>query len=286
MAAIAAQDGGIIRWACGRGANSLSFRRYGSCRGSVVFPVPGPLAGVADGYANELARLGYAPASVRLQLKLFADLSEWLPKQGVAAANLTSSDLTRFLDDRRSAGHSRYASSKAVGPILIIGSVWGRPKQIDDEAPGQVEEMLGRFWRYLTIERALAPLTVPSRVWWWNLVGVVSGYRNPMISVLTRRTGDHAMNRIARRMRPRPPQVCFSTIGLTRLKTAFVTRVRTSSKLCWREELAQTLARPRYARRQTEETEPAAVVGVRHGHRERTLTGTFGKTRIAVCAPG
>ena len=65
----------------------------------VVFPVPGPLAGVAYGYANELARLGYAPASVRLQLKLFADLSEWLPKQGMAAANLTSSDLSRFFAD-------------------------------------------------------------------------------------------------------------------------------------------------------------------------------------------
>jgi len=42
------------------------------------------------------------------------------------------------------------------------------------------------------------------------------------------------------------------------------------------------LARPRYVRRQAEEAEHAAVVGVRHGHRERTLTGTFGQTRIAV----
>src|SRR5271166_3777544 len=34
---------------------------------------------------------------------------------------------------------------------------------------------------------------------------------------------------------------------------------------------------------QTGEDEAApSVVGVRHGHRERTLTGTFGKTRIAV----
>ena len=48
------------------------------------------------------------------------------------------------------------------------------------------------------------------------------------------------------------------------------------------EELAQTLARPRYARRPAEEAEPPAVVGVRNGHRERMLTGTFGKTKIAV----
>lgn len=125
-----------------------------------VFPVPGSLAGLAEGYASELVRLGYAPASVRLQLKLFAGLGEWLSKQAVAAANLTSSDLSRFLDDRRSAGHSRYASSKAVRPILdYLQRLGVVTKQIDEEAPGQVEGMLGRFWRYLTIERALAPVT-------------------------------------------------------------------------------------------------------------------------------
>jgi putative transposase len=59
-------------------------------------------------------------------------------------------------------------------------------------------------------------------------------------------------------------------------------RVRDFIETLLEEELAQTLARPRYARRQAEDAEPAAVVGVRHGHRERMLTGTFGQTRIAV----
>ena len=49
------------------------------------------------------------------------------------------------------------------------------------------------------------------------------------------------------------------------------------------EELAGALSRPRYGRLKPGEDEAAPpVVGVRHGHRERTLTGTFGKTRIAV----
>lgn len=125
-----------------------------------VFPVPGPLAGLSDGYASELAHLGYVPASVRMQLKLFADLSEWLLKQGTAAIDLTSSDLNRFLDDRRLAGHSRYSSSKALRPILdYLQHLEAIEKQIEDKAPGQVEEMLGRFRRYLTVERALAPVT-------------------------------------------------------------------------------------------------------------------------------
>jgi putative transposase len=46
------------------------------------------------------------------------------------------------------------------------------------------------------------------------------------------------------------------------------------------EELAGALSRPRYGR--LTPGAPPLVVGVRHGHRARTLTGTFGKTRIAV----
>jgi hypothetical protein len=36
--------------------------------------ISGPLAGFAEGYGTELTQLGYAPASVRLQMKVLADL--------------------------------------------------------------------------------------------------------------------------------------------------------------------------------------------------------------------
>src|SRR6202162_1947498 len=52
-----------------------------------------------------------------------------------------------------------------------------------------------------------------------------------------------------------------------------------------RGELDATLSRPRYGRRagHAEDSGVAAVVsGHRHGRRVRTLTGTFGKTEIAV----
>ena len=50
------------------------------------------------------------------------------------------------------------------------------------------------------------------------------------------------------------------------------------------EELDAALSRPRYGRRKANGNEDAAalVVGCRHGHRTRTLTGTFGKTEISV----
>jgi putative transposase len=49
------------------------------------------------------------------------------------------------------------------------------------------------------------------------------------------------------------------------------------------EELTAALARPRYGRRPSEGNSAAApLVGHRHGHRPRQLTGTFGPTTIAM----
>ncbi|MBM3625621.1 MAG: IS256 family transposase [Alphaproteobacteria bacterium] len=60
-------------------------------------------------------------------------------------------------------------------------------------------------------------------------------------------------------------------------------RVRGFIETMLEEELDAALSRPRYGRRKPSDAagEPA-VVGCRHGHRQRTLTGTFGKTRILV----
>ena len=50
-----------------------------------------------------------------------------------------------------------------------------------------------------------------------------------------------------------------------------------------RGELDAALARPRYGRgRMTGDEESVGISGYRHGHRTRSLTGTFGKTEIAV----
>ena len=60
-------------------------------------------------------------------------------------------------------------------------------------------------------------------------------------------------------------------------------RLRDFIEALLEEELCQALARPRYGRRQAGEAAAGPIVaGVRNGHRERSLTGTFGKTRIAV----
>ena len=60
-------------------------------------------------------------------------------------------------------------------------------------------------------------------------------------------------------------------------------RVRGFIETMLEEELDGALSRPRYGRRKAPGNEDAApLVGGRHGHRKRMLTGTFGKTEIAV----
>ena len=61
-------------------------------------------------------------------------------------------------------------------------------------------------------------------------------------------------------------------------------RVRGFIETMLEEELDVALSRPRYGRRKAPADGNAAapLVGCRHGHRKRALTGTFGKTEIAV----
>ncbi|HEY8136303.1 MAG TPA: transposase, partial [Methylocystis sp.] len=60
-------------------------------------------------------------------------------------------------------------------------------------------------------------------------------------------------------------------------------RVRGFIETMLEEELDSALSRPRYGRRKAaDDGASPAVVGCRHGQRERMLTGIFGKTRIAV----
>ena len=84
--------------------------------------ISGPLAGFAEGYGAELRQLGYAPASVRLQLKVLADLSDWLLSQGMAAADLRRSDLDCFLRHRRLLAIPDISRSGRCAPSLIIFS--------------------------------------------------------------------------------------------------------------------------------------------------------------------
>jgi putative transposase len=63
-------------------------------------------------------------------------------------------------------------------------------------------------------------------------------------------------------------------------------RVRELIQAMIESELEATLSRPRYARRPKEASENAdrtsGITGHRHGHRSRSLLGSFGRVEIAV----
>src|SRR4051794_30179319 len=70
------------------------------------------------------------------------------------------------------------------------------------------------------------------------------------------------------------------------LEAGVRTRIRSFIEELLEAELEAALGRKRYARGRTPETEPSTeaarspVSGHRHGHRERTLMGTFGAVTI------
>src|SRR6201993_2262818 len=69
------------------------------------------------------------------------------------------------------------------------------------------------------------------------------------------------------------------------IETELRTKVRGFIEAMIEEELATALARPRYGRRSGQPVGDgggAPIAGHRHGRRIRSLTGTFGRTEIAV----
>jgi hypothetical protein len=52
--------------------------------------VTGPLAGYAEGFAEELRSRRYAEESMRQQLHLFSQLSRWLERTGIQPGELNT----------------------------------------------------------------------------------------------------------------------------------------------------------------------------------------------------
>src|SRR5208337_3328006 len=103
-----------------------------------------------------------------------------------------------------------------------------------------------------------------------------------MIPALARWNGDHAMTKDTTKEAAAAAAGLLFDDWFDAIEDGVRARVRGFIETMLEEELCEALSRPRYGRRRPGEDAAAAVVGVRHGHRERTLTGTFGKTRIAV----
>src|SRR6202158_4729367 len=104
-----------------------------------------------------------------------------------------------------------------------------------------------------------------------------------MIPALARWNGDHAMTKDTTKEVAVAAEALLFDDWFDGIEDGVRARVRGFIETMLEAELSEALSRPRYGRRRPGEDEATpSVVGVRHGHRETTLSGTFGKTRIAV----
>jgi len=121
--------------------------------------VTGPLAVFAEGFAGELARLGYKPNAAADQLRLMAHLSRWMSAGRLDAAALTPEVVGAFLVARRAEGYVLWLSPKALAPLLDYLRRLGVVPVPASAPVTAAEALLGRYQRYLVTERGLAGTT-------------------------------------------------------------------------------------------------------------------------------
>lgn len=125
-------------------------------------PVRGPLAPVAEGFAEVLWERGYSTRTIDGQMRMVRDLSRWLGDHGIGLAALDDDVVERYLSQRRLRART-LRSSRAMAPLLGVLRDQGvippaSPKAVT-EGPARV---LAEFEDYLRQERGLSEATVSS----------------------------------------------------------------------------------------------------------------------------
>jgi integrase/recombinase XerD len=126
----------------------------------------GPLASLAPGLREELARLGYARTSAATLLQLAAHLSRWLDGWSLGPGDLSGPVIDRFLVERRRT-YQHYRSVAGLAPILgYLRGLGVAPGPVPVVADSRADVLLERFARYLTGQRALTgPVAVAYCRW-------------------------------------------------------------------------------------------------------------------------
>ena len=120
--------------------------------------VVGPLRWYAEGFRGELARLGYTPGSVEVQIEVVDRLSRWLAGEGLVVSVLDEQVVTHFLAvtewDRQ-----RVPTLRTFQPLLA----WLRQQGLAGSASlpvlSAVDELLARYGAWLGRVRGLSPRT-------------------------------------------------------------------------------------------------------------------------------
>ena len=123
----------------------------------------GPLGLYIDELAEQLSQQGYSRQWARRRLQLVAELSHWLRRQNLAAADLSLTHLENFLRFR--ARSRRRRPDDAAGLKAFLESLHQKGlglKRVERVEKTPIDELRGEFTLYLRQERVLAPSTVMS----------------------------------------------------------------------------------------------------------------------------
>ena len=118
----------------------------------------GPLAAHLSAYAQELFEQGYTVSSGRSQLRMLGQFNRWLQSKGLAAEQIDSSTIERYVRCRRKSGKLH------KGDVATLVRMWRmlRPGQarMPSSPPSACEMILRQFQHYLRQERGLAEGTI------------------------------------------------------------------------------------------------------------------------------
>ncbi len=121
--------------------------------------VPGPLAGLADGFRAELDRLGYTPSSREFKLAEVAKLSAWLESRGLGAGDICRARIEEFLSDL-AARPGRAPTLVAMRPLLAWLGRLGLATDDPPPPPGPLDALMGRYRHWMMTDRQLAARTI------------------------------------------------------------------------------------------------------------------------------
>jgi integrase/recombinase XerD len=121
----------------------------------------GPLSTHINAIAQQLSQQGYTSSSAKNAMRLLDDLSSWLLRQALTAADFNEQLASEFLQDRyrrcRPHLHDRAALRRLLEHLRHQGII---PIPIVQTATYDSDRLVGDFQHYLIEQRCLAPTTV------------------------------------------------------------------------------------------------------------------------------
>ncbi len=122
--------------------------------------VSGPLAPYVRRFVEDLNAQGYAERTVAAQVRMVADLSEWLDTRQLTVLDLVPSRMDDFLRARHQAGHADPHAQRGLEPLLSsLRKADAIPSPPPSRPTTPEERLLTGYAQYLISERGLLPYT-------------------------------------------------------------------------------------------------------------------------------